>query len=274
MKIINDKIDGTQFHYLKKPEKKIIGITKYCFQNDYIKNNSFELIKKGNQREIYKFKVNSKSYYLKKYSYRNLGKRIKNFFRASAAYRSFKITIELLEKNISVVKPILAAEYQYSPFITDSIFITKDFGGVNLQKFLAYNDYSQLEKEKVIIKVAKLWSKLYRNNYINGDPNLPGVLLRYNDKLELALVDLDNFQKKIYLSQEKVIKNLAKFNAHGYSGLEKLQGKKLKKEDRKLFLKYFLKFYNRINLDINNLLLKTEKETAKYLNKWNKDHLF
>jgi hypothetical protein len=272
MKIKSYESDNIDFYYNKAPSNKIIEMAKYCLENINISNKSFEPVKMSSQRKVFKVNIGSENYYFKKYNYRNLEKRIKNIFRKSSAYRAFKISNELIEKRITVVKPILAAEYKHSPIKIDSVFITKDFGGINLQDFIAYKNYSQKEKEKIIIELAKLWAKLYKNNYINGDPNLPGVLLNFDDGLQLSFVDVDNFKQVIYLSEKRIIKNLAKFNAHSYSGLAKMDGKKLTDTDRKLFLDYLVENYSFKSSTIE-VFNKIDYFTYKVLKKWGKEGL-
>ncbi|PUU86513.1 hypothetical protein, partial [Halanaerobium sp.] len=99
-----------------------------------------------------------------------------------------------------------------------------------------------------------------------------GVLLNFDDGLQLSFVDVDNFKQVIYLSEKRIIRNLAKFNAHSYSGLAKMDGKKLNHEDRKLFLHYILKLYK--NRDFNNIDQNIKNETLNILKKWDKDNLF
>lgn len=120
--------------------------------------------------------------------------------------------------------------------------------------------------------MAKLWAKLYKNNYINGDPNLPGVLLNFDDGLQLSFVDVDNFKQVIYLSEKRIIKNLAKFNAHSYSGLAKMDGKKLTDTDRKLFLDYLVENYSFKSSTIE-VFNKIDYFTYKVLKKWGKEGL-
>ncbi len=271
MKIKAKESGKIKFYYNEKIPNKILELAKYCLQNINIKKNNFESIKIGNQREIYKVKIDSESYYFKKYSYSSLDKKIKNIFRKSAAYRSFKISNELIAQEIPVVDPILAAEYRHNAVEIESVFVTKDFGGVNLQEFLAYKDYSKKEKEKIIIELAGLWAKLYENNYVNGDPNLPGVLLNCDDNLKLSLVDVDNFKRIIYLSVNKIIRNLAKFNAHSYSGLAKMGGKRLTSEDRKLFLDNLIKNYK--DLEQSTTYQAIKNETFTILKNWDKSEL-
>jgi hypothetical protein len=273
MQIKSEKYDEINFYYNKKPSKQMFEMTKYCLETNEINNSDFEMIKSGNQREIYRVIVDSESYYFKRYSYRSFNKKIKNIFRSSAAYRSFKTSDQLIANQIPVVEPILAAKYNHSPMITDSIFITKDFGGTDLQDFLAKKDYSLAVKEEIIIELAQVWAKLYKNNYLNGDPNLPGILINYNENesLNLSLVDVDNFKKVIYLTKDRIIRNLAKFNAHSYSGLAKMVGKKLTKEDRKLFLNHFIKNYK--DLTQIDLCQAVKTETFNILEAWDKSEL-
>jgi hypothetical protein len=64
---------------------------------------------------------------------------------------------------------------------------------------------------------------------------------------------------------------LAKFNAHSYSGLAKMDGKKLTDTDRKLFLDYLIRNYKR--LAKMNLYQAVHAETFNILKSWGKSEV-
>ncbi|RCW83292.1 lipopolysaccharide kinase (Kdo/WaaP) family protein [Halanaerobium sp. DL-01] len=256
----------------QEPSKKHINLTLDLLKG---KTNNMQLIKKDNGREIYKTNINSKGYYFKKYSYRNFDKKLKNLIRRPAAYRSLKRTYQLLDNGIPVVKPVLAAVFKKNLWTYDSVFVTEDFGGENMQKFIAFGEYDKNFKNKVIKKTAKIWAQMYNKNFVNGDPNLPGILIKViNNDIHICLVDIDNIRRLFYINKNIILKNMANFNAHSYSGLGKLNGKKLNHEDRIFFLKNFIKFYDSKKINFVKVSDYICRETYKLLKEWDKEHFF
>lgn len=269
IKMIKYNKDFIIYYKNKKPSQKLIDMSIYFLKNDI--NNKNILIKKGNGRKIYKTYIDSEGFFLKKYSYRSFNKKLKNIFRKSAAYNALKISHRLLNNNIPVVKPVFSIVFKHNLWKYDSIFITKEYKSINLQQFLIKNNYSIKLKRKLLKKSAKIYAKMYNNNFINGDPNLPGILI--NKKNKLFLVDVDNIKMDNFLTDKKIITNLANFNAHSYSGLGNMNKKKLSTNDRKLF---FISLINKYNFKENNknlLCKKIRKKTKKILFDWGKEYL-
>lgn len=262
----NNKIN---YCYNNHFDQELLRMAISLLKNDVVPDKRFELVKAEPERKVYKALINGKSYFLKQYKYRKLKKRVKNIFRKSSACRAFKMTNKLLDKKITVVKPALAVTYRHDFFTLDSLFITEDFMGSDLQSFIAQGNYDLKTKSKVIKQVAKLWADLYNNNFINGDPNLPGVLLKFTTEFKLCLVDVDNIRHFPYLTKKAITNNLAKFNAHSYSGLAGLGKARLSHQDRKLFYNEFLACYNKSGI----LLSDIKNKTFKILSNWDKGDL-
>ncbi|GAB6137361.1 lipopolysaccharide kinase InaA family protein [Halanaerobaculum tunisiense] len=264
------KID---IYYQDQVEDKILKEGVKVLKGDVTEVDNLNLIKNAKGRQVFRLDIEGEGYYLKKYCYRRYDKKIKNIFRSSEAIRAYDIAHELLQAGIEVVEPTVAINYHKSLMTKDSLFITKEFAGSNLQEYLANGNYTQELKDKIIIKLAKLWAKIYKANFLTGDPNLPGILVQVKDKnVKLCLVDMDNFKRYNFLSWKKIIKNLIKFNAHTYSGLDKIGNKKLNCEDRSLFLKEFIKAYGK-KVDINKLMNHIGQKTADRLIEWEKKDL-
>lgn len=265
MKFKNDFII---YYKGNKPPQELIDKTIFYLRNPSLKDS--ELVKKGNGRKIFKASVASKSYYFKKYSYRSFDKKLKNLIRKSAAYRSFKKSHLLLDKKIPVVEPVLAVLYKHNFFTYDSVFVTEDFNGINFQEFIAFEEYNNKLKKKLIKKAALFWSELYKNNIINNDPNLGSILINSDNSSELSLVDVDNIKIKDSLTSNEILHNLSKFNAHSYLGLKKLGGKQLSCSDKKIFLE---EIYNNMecfsHFKFRNLFSLIVDETCRILDLWN-----
>ncbi|AZO93928.1 lipopolysaccharide kinase InaA family protein [Halocella sp. SP3-1] len=264
----NEKI---KIFYYNSLNNTLLNKSIKCLKDN---NCSFKLIKAAKGREVFKINLEQENYYLKKYSYQRFSKKFKNLFRSAPALRALKITKKLVDKEISVVEPILAVIYRRNLWTADSIFVTKDFGGVDLQDFLAYGDYDLDFKRQVVREVARIWAGFYKGNFLNGDPNLASILIKHNNaSFELGLVDVDNVRSLSFLSWKLVVKNLIEFNAHSYSGLYKMKGKKLDQEDRFLFLEEFIKIYGKKEINIKELADYIGKKTIKRLTDWGKQDL-
>lgn len=241
--------------------------------NGQCSDDNFSLIDKSTGRRVFKLEFGNKSYYIKKYSYRKVSKRIKNLFRPSEAFRAFKKCKQLLAAEVSVVKPVLAITYRHDIWTVDSLFITEDFQGMNLRDYLAYEDYSLELKREIIKRLAEFWFELYQLKFLNGDPNIVNILIRFNqEKFELGLVDVDNIKKLPFIPWKMVIKNLIKFTAHTYSNLDGFGRDKLDYEDRMLFFKEFFSYFNHQE-DIDELIDYINQKTVEKLIDWDKKEL-
>lgn len=247
---------------------------------DFISNHdtrNLTLIKVKKETKVYKFKYNNHIYYIKAYLHKK--KKLKNYFRYKA-FRNIKITKSLIESGIPVFTPYLSISYRNLPFPNNSLFITEEFEGINASDFLLEN-YGNLElKKRFIEKIAYIWSKLYKNGFIQGDPNLDNVMVRTNynkekgqkEEMDIVLVDVDSIRKWPLILDNMVIKNLAKFNSLTIRNLSKYNKTLISCEDRKFFLEEFLKHYKTIkNIDFFKEEIK--KKTIEKLKKWNKENL-
>jgi len=235
--------------------------------------DNLKLVKGAKGRQVFSLDIDGERYYLKRYYYRQLKKRIKNIFRAPEGVRAYDMSIKLLESGISVANPIGVIIYKKDLITKDSLFITKEFAGEDLQEYIANGSYTQELKEDIIRGLAKLWATIYKNKFINGDPNLPGILVKFTEgKFKLSLVDMDNIRQLPYLPWKLVVKNLVDFNAHSYSGLDKMNNQRLSCADRRLFFKEFIKEYG-LNVNSSNTITYISKKTSDRLIKWGKRDL-
>lgn len=267
--------DRVKVYYRDKLNEKLVEkIINFLKGKDVNGISKLEVVKTSQGRWVCKLKINNNKYYIKKYFYRKSGKKIKNIFRPSEALRAFRTSHQLLAVDIPVVRPVLAAVYRQNLLTVDSILVTKDFGGRDLQDFFASGDYNKELKEEVITKTAYLWAQVYKNNFLNGDPNLASILVRYRQgDLELALIDVDNIRCYPFLPWKMIVKNLIDFNAHTYSGLYKLDGNKLTCEDRLIFLKNFINYYDKNGIEQQSLITQIKQKTIERLIEWDKRDL-
>ncbi|MBM7622953.1 lipopolysaccharide kinase InaA family protein [Sporohalobacter salinus] len=262
----------TVYHY-NKLEQDLVKKSVECLKTNKVNINNLNLVKSANGRKVFKLEFRNKNYYIKKYFYRKISKRIKNLFRVSEAVRASKISNRLLKVGIPVVRPILAITYKRNLWTQDSIFVTEGFNGITLQQYIAYGDYNRKMKCNIIKRVARLWAKFYSENFLNGDPNLASILIKFGQTdFKIKLVDVDNIRYYPSLSWKAILENLADFNAHTYSGLDKMGGRKLSYKDRELFLREFSKTYGR-KIDVQKTGDYINRKTVDELIEWDKINL-
>lgn len=268
--IYNDRI---KVYYNNRFDKDLIQEVVKCIKCDNNTNSDIKLVKEDKGRQVFKLAVNNKKYYIKKYFYRKTSKRLKNLFRSAEALRAFEISNRLLRAGIPVVQPVLAVVYRCDFWTFDSIYVSEDFQGINLQNYLAFGNDNEVVKRQVIKEVARLWAKVYKKRFINGDPNLASILIKFTgDNFKLSLVDVDNTRHVLVLPESTIIKNLIEFNAHSYSGLDRIGKKKLSFEDRILFLKEFILSSGR-KVNLTKITEYIGRKTAYRLLEWGKEYL-
>jgi hypothetical protein len=266
--------DDIMIYYYNSFDKDLVQeVVNFLKSGRNINSKNIEPVKEGKGRQVFKTVVNGKKYYLKKYFYRKTSKRMKNLFRSAEAVRALKITFQLLQAGIPAVEPVLAMVYRHNFWTFDSVFITEDFQGIDLQNYLAYENYDPETKSLVIKETARLWAGLYKNRFINGDPNLASILIKFDrNDCKISLVDVDNTRHLPFLPQRIVIKNLIELNAHSYSGLDRIGKQKLSFEDRKAFFNEFILSYRR-KMNIEKITKYINRKTYDRLLQWGKQDL-
>jgi len=277
MALYKEHVDkNIDIYYREKTSPELLfksyELIKNCQQTD--------LITQRNGRKVYKIKIGENTYYFKKYCYRNSNKCLKSIFRAPDAIRSFRMSEKMLERQVNAIKPILAVTYAINTFITDSLFVTQEFSEYNLYDYIKNGNYNESTKDILIQKMALFLAKLYNNNFINGDLNLPGILIKFVDNsiinMELAMVDFDNIRQYPLLPWKAIEKNLISFYSHLYSGLAEMPHVySFTFRDRLKFMNIFLKYYQQH--DVTNVTIQQEhldKGITAKLAKWGKTYAF
>lgn len=224
----NDEID----HQVLK------GIVGYFGASSTSKN----LVKSEEGRDVYRVVLNNKGFYLKRYAYKKLSKRVKNLFREAEAICALKTSLRLKEAGIAVVKPVLALTCQKDLFTTESIFATEEFKGITLEDYLT----KYIENHKILKELAKFWAGFFGCKFVHGDSNLTGFMIEGRQNPIITLVDIDHIRKVPLLSWKRILKNLAVLNARTYSYDKQM----LSYEDRIFFFREFLSHFDKdIDLD-------------------------
>lgn len=252
----------------EKPDQDIID--KSLLYLSDTKKNDLDLIKEGNSRKIYRSNIGNESYYFKKYSYRSLDKKLKNLIRKSAALRALKTSYLLLEKNIPVVKPVLALTYKHDFLTYDSLFVTEDFGGNTVRDLFIENYNNRFFIINTLKKLVEVFLDLYENNILHKDPNLVNFLFNNN---KIVLVDVDDIVKFPFLTKKIIIKNLVRFNSHMYSNMKKDSFEEIHHinyEERSLFFELIFK---KLGFQLNNYMEYINYKTMKKLSNYNNDEI-
>ena len=253
MKILKKKISShITLYYQKKIDEDLLSKTiNFLTSND--NKEDIKIIKTNKAGYVFVTKIKGNYYYFKKYKNKNFIKIIKDFFRPERAVRSLNIAISLTRKNIPTVKPILAAVHIKNPFKKESIFVTADFGGTELIKYLT-NKIQNDSKREILNKIVNLYSQLLKNHFYHQDPDLQNFLIKQN---RIVLVDVDSIRKFPFFTWKIILTNLINFNQQliKVENLDKNQN--FTREDRYYIIRNIL---SNIKKNINI------QQTIEYLN--------
>lgn len=243
-------------------------LIEFVYFNNLTHKMDVEIIKDNYKGCVYKVKYENENYFVKVYSFTRLRKLIKNLFRPVRSIRIFETIDKLNKNNIPVIKPILAIVNQKSFLRKDSIFVSKEFDGVNLRDYIEKEKLSKKERIDIIKQMGILWGKLLDNNFVHQDPGLKNFM--YNKKAkEIVLIDLDNIYHSSITIRKFLFESLARFYEFSISDFRESENKYLSSKERKLFLKYFLKNY-KLNMSLEDFIYKINDLVIKRLIRNNK----
>ncbi|MFW5985604.1 MAG: lipopolysaccharide kinase InaA family protein, partial [Halanaerobiaceae bacterium] len=206
---------------------------------------------------------------------------LKNQLRPAEGERHFKTACRLQECGIPVVDPVMGIIRRINFYLTESIYVTREFPGVNLIEFLQQEECAPDFRCEIIKEVAKIWSRLINNKFLHQDPSLLNVLInRREDNYELALVDIENVYSLRFFPQLLFRKNMVKFSARVLSDFIRYELEDLSLKERYLFYRVILdkldkdidfkKFWCRITSDTRKRLLHRDSvnvvDADRYLN--------
>lgn len=236
---------------------------------DNLKNKiKIETIKDNYKGCVYRIEFKNENYFVKVYSYDKFKKIIKNLFRPVRSVRILKTISKLQENNIPVIEPSLGVVNKRSFLKKDSIFVSKEFEGVNLREYIEKENLTKKERIEIIKKMGCLWGKLLNNNFIHQDPGLKNFMYNKKNK-KIVLIDLDNIYYSPITIRRFLFESLARFYDFSISDFRKSNNKYLDSKERKLFLKYFLKNY-KLDMPLKDFIYKINDLVIKRLIRSNK----
>lgn len=246
MKIIRKKIQqGVSLYYQHEPDPVLINgaLSGFAQTGTSDERLPLNLIKNDfSGREVYTFTYRKQLYYLKRYIHRWTCQVVKNWVREPEGLRYFRASLAVEALGVPVVKPVFAITLRVNPFITDSFYVIKAFGGSSLDHLAMKCQLKKTEREKLLRRIARIWSTLYMNRYVHEDPN-PGNILVNTETLDIALVNIDGVRKWPVLPEKKILDNLAKLNYFSYLCFDNTSGRKLDEADRTVFFDAFFSHY-------------------------------
>ena len=278
MKIKKFKSDANNtVLFLEKIDNEILKKALYFLELEDYKNDK-NLIKQKNAkkrtRQVFRFEINGKMYYCKKYVNNNFFKIIQDLFRNQRAVRAFKLSVFLNNHNIQTIKPVLAVNDGKRFFHRASVIITEECKGITIKKVLL-NDIKEEDKQKLIEKCVNLYIKLIKMKIYHRDPNFSNLMLSQN---ELILIDLDDVRKIPFYSFRLLFRNLEKLNRILLLSYTRNKEINFNNQDRENIIKKLISnSYNRINqikyLEMVNLYtrfkmkkhFKTHESISRYL---------
>lgn len=170
------------------------------------------LFKDDKAHDVFKYKLDGNTYYIKKYENLKFKKKVKNLFRPAEGERYLKLLNKLQEIGVPTIKKGWAIKY--GSFINrESLFITEKISGQELIDFLDDSDDVKL-REKAIENLSRLLNTLYINKLLSGDPNFSNFFV--DEVGEIKFIDMDSIKKFPAMSQRIIDKNLAKLLALAY----------------------------------------------------------
>ncbi|MGM0369645.1 MAG: lipopolysaccharide kinase InaA family protein [Bacillota bacterium] len=260
-----------KIHYQNNFDNEFVEqiIKTIWFDDDVVGN--FKLVKGDDfKSQVFRCKYKGEVYYVKSQAPRETSKLIKNIFRPVEALRHFKMLQQLSNADLIVPKPILSLTYSRKLFVKDSILVTKELKGIDLDKYLLDSkDENYKLRKKIIEQIAEIWAKLINNKLLHQDPCLENFKVEFQaDKIKVKLVDIDNIYHLPIFPKKSLLNNLAKLRARQLSDFIKTNTKDLNSGELNLFYETFLNAYDG-DLKLNQVKERVNDLTIKRLLKYN-----
>jgi hypothetical protein len=164
-----------------------------------------------------------KTVYIKQHNALTIGHRMASLFLRSAAMRSLKGAVTLLQEGVATAKPVAAVEYRRRcGILIKSLYVSEEIAGAKTiadywrEDLLALKGIEGcLKRRAVLKKLARLFKSLHERRIYHDDLKAANILVLdkgpSTDEV-LNLIDLQGVRKCFYLSRRRRIKNLAQIN--------------------------------------------------------------
>ena len=183
----------------------------------------------------------TKTVYIKQHNALSTGHRLSSLFLSSAALRSLKGAVILLQEGYSTAKPVAAVEYRNWGMLRKSLYFSEEVPGAKTVDAFWREDLNLLRgaegyrKRRAFLRgLAHLLSSLHQRRIYHNDFNASNILIRGGQgPVEglFSVIDLQGLKKCFYVSSRRRIKNLAQ--------LDRTLGRLLTRTEKLFFLKAY-----------------------------------
>lgn len=223
---------------------------------------------------VYQLEHQSELYFAKKFFTSSLEQNVSYLCKGSKAIRSFETALDLMAIGIKVPKPSFALVHRDGPFKKESIYLTPQFDGPSLKSFIRDNiEHSKESVTKTLLNFSSDLGVLYRNRFVQGDPNLGNFLVDPKNN-QITFIDIDSFERlSASAAKEEILRNLANINGNIFRILAENHLGYLYSSDRlRFFLKNFREAYGG-SVDLSEAFTRLSLATVRYLIRRGKGNL-
>ncbi|MGH7931284.1 MAG: lipopolysaccharide kinase InaA family protein [Candidatus Binatia bacterium] len=213
----------------------------------------------------------TKTVYIKQHNALSIGHRLASLFLPSAAMRSLKGAVTLLQEGYATAKPVAAVEYRSRGVLIKSLYFSEEVPRAKTVDAFWHEDLSVLRgaggyrKRRAFLRaLAHLLSSLHRKRIYHNDFKASNILIR-NGKRPMeglfSVIDLQGLRQCFYVSDRRRIKNLAQ--------LDRTLGCLLSRTEKLFFLKAYggsALFRQKKKRGLINVILEeTRRQSAREL---------
>lgn len=230
---------------------------------DIFVNNSciFNIVKETDNRVVYCYTEDDRTFYIKKYFFSNVFKYMKHIFRYSHGIHGYKKSIRLLNLNVSTATPVVAMSYLFG---LRSLVVHEAIPGMDAEEFFINYSKDKNLRLKALRKIGSLIAELFSKGYSHGDMNFGGFIIDHSyEKLSVSLIDVDNITN----NPKKQFRDLVNFNAHLFVTAKKAETEMLSNDELKEMFLSMLSIHH-FDMDYAVFFKKLNKQTELKLLKW------
>jgi tRNA A-37 threonylcarbamoyl transferase component Bud32 len=184
----------------------------------------------------------TKTVYIKQHNALSIGHRIGSLFLPSAAMRSLKGAIILLQEGYATAKPVAAVEYRNWGVLIKSLYFSEEVPGAKTVDAFWREDLTLLrgadgyrQRRAFLRALAHLLSSLHQKRIYHNDFKASNILILDGQapvEGRFSIIDLQGLRKCFYVSGRRRIKNLAQ--------LDRTLGCLLTRTEKLFFLKAYV----------------------------------
>jgi hypothetical protein len=209
--------------------------------------------------------------YIKQHNALSIGHRMASLFLPSAAMRSLKGALTLLQEGYATARPVAAVEYRRWGVLIKSLYFSEEVPRARTVDTFWAEDLSLLQgtggyrkRRDFLRALAHLLSSLHQKRIYHNDFKASNILIRDGEgPMEglFSIIDLQGLRQCFYVSERRRTKNLAQ--------LDRTLGRLLTRTEKLFFLKAYggPALFDRANDRhlINSILAESKRQCAREL---------